>query len=82
MDDFGWMLHDGTYTAVIWPFGTEEAAEAWRSEFCLPGFIVERVCDRPPGGGDLPGEHRLGAAPPAGARFLRRRRGAGRLPRR
>ena len=43
MDDFGWMVHDGTYTAVIWPFRTREEAVAWRGEFCLSGFVVERM---------------------------------------
>lgn len=46
MDDDGWMVHDGSYRAVIRPFRTREEAVAWRGEFCLSGFVVERMRKR------------------------------------
>ena len=83
MDDFGWMVHDGTYTAVIWPFRTREEALAWRGEFCLSGFVVEQVRRWADAQGDPP----AAPAPSAAARprrSLRRRRSgpAGRARRR
>jgi hypothetical protein len=84
MDDFGWMVHDGAYRAVIWPFRTREEALAWRGEFCLGGFVVEQVRKRADAQADPPAA--LAPASP-GARPRRslrhRRRGtAGRSRRR
>jgi hypothetical protein len=67
MDDFGWMVHDGTYRAVIWPFRTREEAIAWRGEFCLSGFVVERMRKRADVRSDAP-LRRLRRGPAARAR--------------
>jgi hypothetical protein len=82
MDDFGWMVHDGTYRAVIWPFRTREEALAWRGEFCLTGFVVERVRKRADARADPPVPSASPAPRPRRSLRRRRRGPAGRSRRR
>jgi len=61
-----WMLHDGTYRAVIRPFRSRAEAEAWRGEFCLTGFVAEPIA------GDRTARHAAAARDPARAGRFRR----------